>query len=206
MDSRTPLVRRRLAAALGGWIALVGVLLPAAPPAAHTDLVETSPAAGARLTSPPSEVRLVFTDPMSPALSTIMLSVDDAKAQRLEVTSGAQPSTLVAQVPESAVEPGVRPTRWLVTFRVVSQDGHPVDGDVRFRVNGSPEPQSEAPSASSTEGTGTDDAQKPAVRSDASSPADDEGGAAWALWGALLLVVAAAVVAQLWLARRSRRE
>lgn len=147
--------------------ASVAVTLTTAPVAAHTDFVGSDPRDGARLDGIPGEVLLEFSDEMDPQLSTVTARVDSGDNTPLEVTSGANRTVLAAAIPDALTPPDGSSTRWTVTFRVVSDDGHPVVGTTQFYV---PVPSTPSPSA-----PGGDDA---ATDSDPSSTETTEGAAA----------------------------
>ncbi|CAI9419303.1 copper resistance CopC family protein [Nocardioides sp. T2.26MG-1] len=134
-------VVRTLVVALMAALSLLGT----GPAQAHTDLVRSSPAEGERLSAPPREIELQFSEDVDPGLSTVVLSRDGSDPVRLEVVGGEQPSVLLATVPaETASATGA----WSVGYRVTSVDGHPVDGSVDFIVAGSgpaPRPAGEVP-------------------------------------------------------------
>lgn len=166
MVSRT---RRSLATAVA--ILTAGAFLAglATPAAAHTDFVGSDPKDGARLGEVPSEVALEFSDDMDPRLSTVTMRVDGGRSTALQVTGGGRPTVLVAEVPDALAAPDTSATRWTVTFRVVSRDGHPVVGTTRFVVR--------APSTSPTPEPG-DDRVPPSSEPRAGDDAEGQAGEA----------------------------
>jgi len=129
-------MRRRIA----GWLAALLVLLAApamvllAAPAAwaHAVLVEAVPPDGARLDRPPAEVSLRFNEPVSP-VSVRVLGPDGTEIA-LPAPPTADDGTLRIALP-SALAAGTH----VVSFRVVSADGHPVAGSVLFGVGAAPD-------------------------------------------------------------------
>ena len=100
------------------------------------------------MNTPPAEVRLTYSEPIEPRFAIV--SVTDAAAH--QVTSSApqrppgQPQTLVTPLEKI-------PEGWyLVFWRVISADGHPVRGAFTFAVgpNAGPPPQFRVPSLSET--------------------------------------------------------
>ncbi|MDO3395648.1 copper resistance protein CopC [Nocardioides sp. SOB44] len=171
-----------------GWIVALGFLISACivalttvPAAAHTDLLSVNPADGDRLETSPNALTLTFTEDMSAGLSTITARVGNGKTMNLDVTSGASPTELVATVPEarsSNESSSSDSTRWRVSYRVVSRDGHPVTGSYTFTVRSPATP--EVPTASeSTTATGPAAQADTGVDADRSSsePAGTSGGA-----------------------------
>jgi len=116
--------------------------------AAHAYLVKTLPAASVILNAPPPSVQLTFDEAVEPRFAIV--SVTDVNA-RSETTgpvtrSSANPDTLV--VPLRKVPEGW----YLVYWRAISVDGHPVQGAFTFAVgpNAGPAPQFKIPHISAT--------------------------------------------------------
>ena len=137
--------RGRIAVALAALSA--ALVLPAAA-SAHAYLIRTSPAASVTLNGPPSEVALTFDEAVEPRFA--LVSVTDVSAHQ-ETTaavrrSAANPDTLVA--PLRRVAEGW----YLVYWRAISVDGHPVQGAFTFAVgpNPGPPPQFQIPHISQT--------------------------------------------------------
>lgn len=120
-----PLLRRGgVAVAFAALIVALGA--PVAD--AHTFLVRTSPSAGARLTSPPGEVVLDFTETVA-SESTIELrdgNGDPIELLSVNLDSGGQ--RLRASLPPLADD--VYQATWLV----VAEDGHTTEGEFVFAV------------------------------------------------------------------------
>jgi len=135
----------RIAAAFAA--ATAALVLPAAA-AAHAYLVRTSPAASVILNAPPPNVALTFDEAVEPRFA--LISVTDVGGH--QVTSGslerspANPDTLVVPLRKL-------PEGWyLVYWRAISIDGHPVQGAFTFAVgpNAGPAPQFTIPHISQT--------------------------------------------------------
>lgn len=121
------------------WTPILAVVLAclAAPvavrtAAAHAELLDSLPAAGAEVTAPPTEVRLTFTANLSPESR---IEVLDAGFRPVTagpaVVDAATPSTMRA--PLAPLAPG----DYTVQYRAVDpMDGHGVDGSFAFRVLG----------------------------------------------------------------------
>jgi copper transport protein len=129
---------------------VVALALPAAA-SAHAGLVRTVPTASVVVNRPPPVVLLTYTEAVEPRFATI--SVTNAAGTQ-EATgsprrSAADPKTLV--VPLRRVGQGW----YLVYWRVISVDGHPVRGAFMFAVgpNPGPAPQFAIPSISETAAT-----------------------------------------------------
>lgn len=108
--------------------ALLAVLLPATPAWAHTALTSSDPAADATLDRGPAAVTLVFSQKLNPDYATIVLS--DAAGQRVPASAPAVHDT------NGAITLGRPPGNgfYTVAYRVVSLDGHTVQGAYTFTV------------------------------------------------------------------------
>ena len=115
---------RRLAAS-GALLALVFVPRPAA---AHSLLLESSPAVNATIASAPAELRLRFNNRIEKRLSRLRLVNDRGEAQDLSVITGGPADWVTA--PLATVTPG----RYRVEWHVLSTDGHVVSGRFTFTV------------------------------------------------------------------------
>jgi copper transport protein len=108
------------AALRGGSLALIVV--------AHAYLVASSPAEGDVLRTSPRSIRLIFSEPVEGALSTIVaVSARDSIALRVRADS-TDARILIGDAPPLA------PADYRVDWRTVSADGHPVEGSLRFHV------------------------------------------------------------------------
>ncbi|NHC45812.1 copper resistance CopC/CopD family protein [Motilibacter aurantiacus] len=127
---------RRAAAALllalvTALVGLVGLVAAAGPAAAHARLESTAPAAGEGLPTAPPEVVADFSEPVS--LAPRGLTVVDAEGR--SVTAGdpqvdPQDATRIT-VPLAADLP---PGTYLVSYRIVSADSHPITDGWSFSV------------------------------------------------------------------------
>jgi copper transport protein len=126
---------------IGGWASTLLVVLAVAlalPAAAwgHASLLATQPQASGVLSQPPTQVRLTYSERIEPQFAVI--SVTDARGNQEMV--GAP-----ARAPDDANSIFIRvrhlPQGWyLVWWRVISADGHPVRGAFTFAVGPSPGP------------------------------------------------------------------
>ncbi|MBV9192840.1 MAG: copper resistance protein CopC [Solirubrobacterales bacterium] len=137
---------QRVAAAVAAIA--VGLVLPTAA-SAHAYLVKTVPAASVVLDSPPPNVQLTYDEAVEPRFAII--SVTDAQAQ--QETTG--PATRLPANPDTLVVPlrSHLPEGWyLIYWRAISVDGHPVSGAFTYAVgpNPGPAPKFQVPSVSAT--------------------------------------------------------
>jgi copper transport protein len=128
-------------------VALAAATVPAAA-SAHAYLTKTVPAASVILNSPPPSVQLTFDEPVEPRFAIV--SVTDVRAHPETdgpvTRSPANADTLV--VPLKHVPEGW----YLVYWRAISIDGHPVQGAFTFAVgpNAGPAPQFVIPHVAAT--------------------------------------------------------
>lgn len=130
------------------WIAAVlvaasAVLGLAAPASAHATLVSTDPAEGEVLATAPGEVTFTFDEPVQ--LVPDGLLAFDAAGEKVEVDASASGTEVEGDLPDELDE-----GTYVVTWRVVSADGHPIAGSLTFHV-GAPSPKVEAPQLGPTD-------------------------------------------------------
>jgi copper transport protein len=120
-----------LATVAAAAVAAVALVLVAAPPpaAAHAVLTSTSPAAGEALDVAPDQVALTFNEPVG--TSENALRVFDQDGQRVD--DGLVETDDRAQV-AVALPDGLGDGAYVVAYRVVSDDSHPVAGVLTFTV------------------------------------------------------------------------
>ncbi len=209
--SALPATLLALAAALALSLGLTAAVttLTAGPAAAHDRLLSSDPADGARLETPPAALTLTFnTEPL--AIEPQVVVSDSAGTV---VTQGAP--VIDGSTATFAVDPAVAlgGDTYTVAWRVVSSDGHPIEGTFAFAVAAQPEaPATEEPAADATTDSATAedtaseeaaDATDPATTAPAEADAADDGSALVpVLVGIGAVVVAAAVVVVLVLRRR----
>lgn len=122
---------------VGLLVALLPLLLlaPATPASAHDTLLGSRPDAGAVVASAPTSVELLFAAEVAPYAPTIVVTSPSGST----VQSGpAQVNgTRVTQPLEALRELG----EYVVAYRVVSGDGHPVTGTFSFFYGTTPSAQ-----------------------------------------------------------------
>ena len=111
--------------------AAVAVLsLSAAPALAHSFLVEATPSSKDHVAQSPKTVKLRFGGGVEPAYSKLTLETPDGKV--LGSGSIGRPETPREL---SMDAPDLGPGRYIVRFRVLSVDGHIVEGNYEFTVD-----------------------------------------------------------------------
>ena len=137
-----------------GTVALAAVVTALVLPGAawaHAALLRTIPSASQTVNTPPNELRLTYSEAVEPRFAIV--SVTDAEAHQQTAgpprRSATDADTLV--VPLEKLDEGW----YLVWWRVISADGHPVRGAFTFAVgpNPGPAPQFVIPSISETAAT-----------------------------------------------------
>jgi copper transport protein len=144
-------VSRRIRYALG-LAPVLACLVQAAPASAHAYLVKTVPAASQELNSSPPNIQLTYDEAVEPRFAIV--SVTNA-AGRQETTGPVQRSSAN---PDTVIVPLRRhlPEGWyLIYWRAISIDGHPVQGAFTYAVgpNPGPAPQFRVPDISATAAT-----------------------------------------------------
>ena len=131
-------------------VAAASLALPAAA-WAHAALLQTTPVASRVVNTAPTHVTLRYSEPVEPrfAIVSVTNAAGDKEAAGPPARSPANPDTLV--VPLKKLAEGW----YLVYWRVISVDGHPVRGAFTFAVgpNPGPAPQFVIPSTSETAAT-----------------------------------------------------
>jgi copper transport protein len=147
-------------------VTLVGAACAAPAALAHANLVSTSPRDGSTVGTAPTEVRVLFDDPISVGPGNAVVSSDrsSALAGRPRVERGDR----VLVLPLRRVGNGDYSVRW----RIVSDDGHLESGVLAFRV-GSPQP-----------GAGT---PRSVLKAESARPSTADVLARWLFLGGILL-------------------
>jgi copper resistance protein C len=185
----TRVALRLLAATVAACIAL---LLGAAPAFAHTRLESSDPADKSSVDTAPESVSLTFNEDISAEFASMSVVGPDGTnyATGAVSTTGGQVSTAVSPLgPAGSYEIG---------YRVVSDDGHPVQGKVTFTLTAPGPGAATPPIAPATAAAPTPEPAPPATTAvdPQASSQPSEGAPIWPwLVGAVILVAAGAVVA-----------
>ncbi|PJJ58063.1 hypothetical protein CLV56_2308 [Mumia flava] len=190
-------------------VASSSIALPSA--SAHASLVSSSPSDGEVLDEPPRSLSLTFTDDlMDTAPALVLLDGEGSVVAKPEPT--VEGDTLLAAGPSDLL-----PGDYTIGYRVVSADGHPVDGEIDFTIEGEPAaattaPESATPSSDATAGASPDAATGADVGGDEADgdaidgTSDDSSVGPWAFGAAVAATVAVLAAAAIWLTRRRRRD
>jgi copper transport protein len=175
------------------WLGLAGLLfgllfglaVPATPAWAHAYLVASDPADGAVVGNAPQEVTLSFSEPVRLVADRILVVGPDG--ERVDQGEPQREGADVTIPLDGAAE---AQGTYLVSFRVVSADSHPVAGSITFSVGAPSEPPTVPVSQ---------DLDDPALRT-------AMGVSRYVGYAGLVLVVGPALVlARLWPQRLPRR-
>ncbi len=111
--------------------------------AAHTELLLSDPADGARLDAVPTEVLMTFSEDLLP--DTVKVSIADGNGMVIRVLDLVVDGAYVTV----SWPAGLTGPDYTVNYRVVSQDGHPVSGSIAFVAG--PAPASAVPAPAPAE-------------------------------------------------------
>jgi copper transport protein len=138
-------VSRRTRRRLGPLAALLAIVIVGGLPAAasaHAYLVKTSPTASGVLNAPPRSVSLTFDEAVEPRFAIISVTNAQGRQEALATPrrSAANPDTLVVPV-----RPRLPEGWYLIYWRAISVDGHPVQGAFTYAVGPDPGPAPQFP-------------------------------------------------------------
>jgi copper transport protein len=111
---------------IAGLATLLFVVCFATGVSAHASLVSAEPADGSVLATAPKTVQLRFNEPVTPAVISL---VDASGKTRSDVAVHAVGQTITMMLPDNLP----RGTQ-VVSYRIVSADGHPVGGALVFSI------------------------------------------------------------------------
>ena len=104
------------------------LLFAAAPALAHSFLVDANPSSKDHVDAMPKTVKLKFGAGVEPAYSTLSIETGDGKVlSKGAVGKPETPRELTLDAPAD-----LAPGRYVVRYRVLSQDGHIVEGNYEF--------------------------------------------------------------------------
>lgn len=173
----------------------VAILAFGTPALAHDVLIDSSPEDGAVLESSPPAIVLTYNN--EPLDQSPVIQVTDESG---ETVADGDPVVAGTDVTLEDL-PGLDAGEYDVFWRVVSSDGHPIEGDLSFTVEAAEEepPAEETEPAPEPTEDPTQEAGEPA-----GELADEEDAANWALWGAIAAVAVVAGVVLTLVRRRGR--
>ncbi|MFD6164744.1 copper resistance protein CopC [Oerskovia sp. NPDC060287] len=197
---------RLLVAVLAALATLAATLLlgvaGAVPAQAHDRIISSDPADGAQLATAPAALTMTFsTEPLAVEPQVVVTdTAGTVVAQGSPTIEGTS-----ATFPWPAELTG---DTYTVAWRVVSSDGHPIEGTFSFAVAAAPEPApapaSEEPAAVTP--SATEDTTTEATTSAVPEETDDEGRSIAPLLVGIGVLAAAAVVVAVLIVRRRQQD
>jgi copper transport protein len=121
-------------------VAIAALVAPVTPAGAHAALLTSSPAPGSIVGESPTEVVVAFSEAVTPVAGRVQVLAPDG--QRISGTATAHGSVLRIGVRRADHPLGT----YLVSYRVISADSHPVGGGLTFSV-GAPSARPPQPAA-----------------------------------------------------------
>lgn len=137
---------------------VAALLIPGTPALAHNRLVSATPAGDSIVAAAPAEISLVFAERLNPEFTTV--AVSDAARRRIPTGAPVIDGATGIVPLSSALGNGL----YTVAYRVVSVDGHTVQGSYTFTVADPAQPAAAAPEGSV------------AAADEAAAPASSSGG------------------------------
>jgi copper resistance protein C len=160
--------RARAGVVIGLTLLWTLAVVPGSAAWAHTTLVSSTPTDGAQVDSSPATIELVFSEPVNPELVTVVVS--DAAGTEWQAGAPIVTGAVVSQPLQPLTQAGA----YVLAYRVVSADGHPVAGQVGFTLASLPAPTpipTAAPSRSTLSTATPVAAQAPPSSDDSASSA-----------------------------------
>ena len=109
-----------------GWMLLSG----SAPASAHAQLLTANPKAKSTVYVLPAQAKLMFSDDLIDVDGGNQIQVTDPKGKRIETGE----TLLVGNQLSIALKKSTLLGRYQVTYRVLSEDGHPVSANYYFTL------------------------------------------------------------------------
>jgi copper transport protein len=125
--TRRPLGRAVRRLALAAVLVTVGSVLLAGPASAHASLLKTDPTEGSILAKAPATATFTFNEQVGSEQGGV--HVFSAAGKELEADSHVEDAKLIVDLP-SGMDKGT----FIVAWRVISADGHPIAGSLSFSV------------------------------------------------------------------------
>jgi copper transport protein len=111
---------------IAGLATLLWIVCAASGASAHASLVSAEPSDGSVLSVAPKTAQLRFNEPVTPAVVTL---IDAAGKTRSDVVVSSVDQTVTLTLPDNLP----RGTQ-VVSYRIISDDGHPVGGSLLFSI------------------------------------------------------------------------
>jgi len=204
-----PLSLRRQALRIGlvALLTAVAAVGFAGQAAAHDVLLSSDPADGSTLQAAPTTVTLTFDQPVQDFEPVVTVTGPDGRSYQ-----GGSP-TVDSTVVTNAIGPLTAAGEYVIAYRVVSADGHPVVGEVKFQFTGAPAPAASSAASTPTAGPtsaasgGTSSVGQSStvpVSTAAVAPTSSSSGLSGWVWAALALAAVLIIAAVVVVLRRPR--
>jgi methionine-rich copper-binding protein CopC len=195
---------RRLAVVL--LLAVTAAVGLAGPAAAHDVLISSDPTDGSTLSTAPTTVTLTFDQPVQDFEPIVTVTGPDGQPH----ASGAP--KIDSNVVTNDVDALTQSGPYLIAYRVVSADGHPVQGEIHFELagaavttpGGGATVPATAPSGSAGATASPAGAPASAASSAAATPTGTSSGLSGWVWAALGFAAALIGAALVVIVRRPR--
>ncbi len=125
----------KFAKALAALGLAIATIVPSQAAFAHAELETSNPEANSVIGAAPSVISLTFGE-------KLMVMADQPEANQVQVTDGSNTRVdnadyqVTGEVLTVSLKPDQADGTYTVTYRVVSEDGHPIEGTYNFNVNG----------------------------------------------------------------------
>ena len=192
-------------------LAIAAAVGLAGPAAAHNVLISSDPTDGSTLSAAPTTVTLTFDQPVQDFEPIVTVTGPDGQPH----ASGAP--TIDSNVVTNDVGPLTQSGPYLIAYRVVSADGHPVQGEIHFELAGAAvtipgggatvpvtAPSGSAGATASPAGAPSSAASSSAAPSAAATTTGSSSGLSGWVWAALGLAAALIGAALVVIVRRPR--
>jgi methionine-rich copper-binding protein CopC len=171
-------------------LTFAALLLVAGPASAHDQLLSSDPEDGATLDEQPTSISLTFSAaPLYTGIEVALVGPDGTTAQGYDIQVADE--VVTAQLPAD-----LPPGRYDVAWHVVSSDGHPIEGELTYVVEGEAEPTDTAQPDAAQPADATD---QPSMPTELAGAGDGAGPSGLAVTGGILasVLVALGVVAMM---------
>ena len=166
-------VRRSLVVVVAGVIAAI---VPISAASAHNQLKSTDPAANSTIATAPSTITLTFEE--APLTEGDFVTATSASGEKVALGAPVVNEDTVTATWPAAASSGA----YTVSWRVVADDGHPVEGTFSFTIAGQ-----SSPSTSPTESTSSSASAASASSTPVPGESTSSNNAVWWVVGALAL-------------------
>lgn len=106
------------------------LLVGATPASAHAQLVGANPKAKATIYVLPAEVKLMFSDDLIDLGDSNQIEVTDPKGKRVDTAA----NRLIGNQLSTGLKKSTQLGSYKITYRVLSEDGHPVSASYTFTL------------------------------------------------------------------------